>query len=93
MIKVIARCVVKEESIQTYKEIAAELVRETMKEEGVISYDLYQDINDPQVLTFIEEWESEEALELHTKTSHYQKLVPQLDQFRQEKQLNIYKLA
>ena len=93
MIKVIARCVVKQESLEDYKRIAAQLVAETMKEEGVISYDLYQDIHHPQILTFIEEWESEKALENHGKTPHYQRLVPQLDEFRLEKQVDIYRPA
>lgn len=46
------------------------LIGPTRKEEGCISYELYQDINNPGKFTFIENWESKEHLDVHSKTPH-----------------------
>jgi quinol monooxygenase YgiN len=39
-------------------------------EAGCISYRLYEDTENSNELVFIEEWESDEALQLHFKTAH-----------------------
>ena len=52
------------------KSICLGLIEPTRKEEGCISYELYQDINNPGKFTFIENWESNEHLDVHMKTPH-----------------------
>jgi len=61
MVKVVAKSKVKTNELEKYKELVKFLIDETRKEEGCVSYDLFQDINDPSTLTFIEEWKDEEA--------------------------------
>ena len=39
-------------------------------EDGCISYRFYLDIEDPSKAFLFEEWESQEALDAHGKTSH-----------------------
>jgi quinol monooxygenase YgiN len=39
-------------------------------ETGCISYRLYEDTENSNALVFIEEWETDEALQLHFKTAH-----------------------
>ena len=91
MITVVAKAIYKEEKITKAKELIEELVQETLKEKGCISYKLFQDINDSRVLTLIEEWEDEESLERHSKSPHYTQLVPLIKDLRIDSQLNIYK--
>jgi len=52
------------------KSVCLGLIEPTRKEEGCISYDLYQDITNPGKFTFIENWESKEHLDIHLKTPH-----------------------
>ncbi|SHJ19838.1 Quinol monooxygenase YgiN [Lutispora thermophila DSM 19022] len=91
MIKVVSKHYVKENKIQEFVENAARMVEATRKEEGCISYGLFQDDNDPKILTFIEEWESKEALEKHKTTEHFTNIVPILKKLDEKPgELNIY---
>ena len=47
------------------------LTTATRTEPGCIKYELHQDLSDETHLTFIEEWENEEALKLHFQTEHF----------------------
>jgi len=82
MIKVVAGNTVKKEKIEEFILLAQKLVEATNKyDEGCIHYELYQDINNPQVLTFIEEWESMDALNKHMDADHFKEIVPKLGAF------------
>jgi len=53
---------------------------------------LFQDENDPKILTFIEEWEDKEALEKHKTTEHFKSVVPFLKTLDERPgDLNTYK--
>lgn len=95
MIKVVAKNTVKKEKIDEFIALAEKLVEATNRyDKGCIHYDLYQDMDNPQVLTFIEEWESMEALDQHMAADHFKELVPKLGAFADDpKELHIYKRA
>ncbi|MDD3169818.1 MAG: putative quinol monooxygenase [Eubacteriales bacterium] len=79
MIKVVANNLVKEEKTGEFLALAKKLTEATNKlDEGCIHYDLYRDINNPRLFTFIEEWENMEALTKHFAAAHFIELVPQL---------------
>ncbi|HPW41662.1 MAG TPA: putative quinol monooxygenase, partial [Bacillota bacterium] len=65
MIKVVAKSFAKPDKLDKILKLSAEMVEKTVKEEGCIKYELFQDIKAPEVLVIIEEWESEEALSRH----------------------------
>ncbi|HZK96880.1 MAG TPA: antibiotic biosynthesis monooxygenase [Prolixibacteraceae bacterium] len=52
------------------KSVCLGLIEPTRKEEGCISYDLYQDTTIPGRFTFIENWKSKEHLDVHLKSPH-----------------------
>jgi quinol monooxygenase YgiN len=52
------------------KKVCLGLIEPTRKEEGCISYELYQDINNPGKFTFLENWKSKDHLDVHLKTPH-----------------------
>jgi len=82
MIKVVANNTVKKDRLGEFIALAEKLVEATNKnDEGCIHYDLYQDLNNPQLLTFIEEWESMDALDNHMAAAHFKELVPKLGAF------------
>lgn len=95
MIKVVAKCIVNENSIDEFKETAAGLVAETRaKDQGCLSYELFQDIKDSKILTFIEEYENIEALKSHGRAAHFQTIFPKLEALCTAKvEISIYKPA
>jgi len=52
------------------KAVCMGLIEPTRKEDGCISYDLYQDTTNPGKFTFIENWQSQEHLDVHLQTPH-----------------------
>jgi len=52
------------------KSVCLGLIEPTRKENGCISYELYQDTVNPGKFTFIENWESKAHLDVHLKTPH-----------------------
>ena len=46
---------------------------------GCLSCRLYQDLENRNVLTLIEEWESQEALDRHVRSDHYRKILAVMD--------------
>jgi quinol monooxygenase YgiN len=92
MLTLTAKCKVKVDKCDDFLKLAKELVEETKKEEGCISYTLLQDVNDSGIITFLEQWKDEEALVFHGKTEHFKSIVPQLSNMQvEETKVNIYK--
>lgn len=78
MIKVIAQQFIKPEHMETVAPLYRQIVEETIKEPGCISYVLHQDINDPTHFVFIEEWKDQAALDIHMNSPHYTTIIPQI---------------
>ena len=71
-VRVLARITVRPDKIEELTSILRSLVRETRKEHGCISYQLLQNKADPGDFTFVEEWESDSAIDAHFITAHMQ---------------------
>ena len=71
MIIVIAHIVLKDGAKEEFTKAALTCVRETRKENGNISYSLLMSAENPNSCTFVEEWQTPEALEAHSKAPHY----------------------
>lgn len=92
MIRVVAKGKLKQGvKLEEYLTLARELVTETNKEEGCISYALHEDINDPTIVTMIEKWVDEEAIEQHNSSEHVRKIVPGLRKLRESTEINLYR--
>ncbi|MEK5040378.1 putative quinol monooxygenase [Sporosarcina sp. FSL K6-3457] len=92
MIKVVAKAKLKPGvKVEDYLRIAKEVISETRKEKGCITYTLHEDINDPTILTMLEEWDNEEALHQHNKSEHVLKIVPELRKLRESTEINLYR--
>ena len=64
MIRVVCKAKLKPGvNIEEYLNVARKVVEETRKEEGCIMYTLNEDVNDPSIMTNIEEWENQDALD------------------------------
>lgn len=92
MLTVVAKAIVKEEKIEEFKKYADEIIKETRKEEGNISYNLYEDSKNSNILTFIEFWRSEEDLQKHFNSKHFKEILPKMEELQKSKtEINIYK--
>lgn len=92
MIKVVAKSYAKEDKLDKILELSREMVENTVKEEGCIKYELFQDLKDSRVMIIIEEWESEEALNRHIVSEHFKRIIPLLNVLREKpSEMNICK--
>lgn len=90
MITITSKWTLKDNKKEEFIKIAKELIEESNKECGCISYDLYEDINDDKIVTFIEVWESSSHLDEHGKTEHFTRIVPILRELKIDSCMNIY---
>ncbi len=85
IMKLIAKKLIKEGKVEEAIKLYEELVNLSRKEEGCISYDLYQDESDSRILAVIEEWENQDVLDKHSNSEHFTRLVPMIGQLTEEK--------
>ncbi|MDR1616793.1 MAG: antibiotic biosynthesis monooxygenase [Syntrophomonadaceae bacterium] len=71
MLLVTAKLKVKEGKQKEFIGQTKDLLENTRKEEGNISYNLFNETDDETRFIFVEEWESDEALKAHTKAPHF----------------------
>jgi len=64
---------IKEERIDAFIKATIENQKESVKEEGVIRFDVLQGKDDPTSFMFYEVYKTEVAVEEHTKTKHFNK--------------------
>jgi quinol monooxygenase YgiN len=64
-IHVVALIVPKPGKRNEVRNVLLELREATRREEGCIQYDLLEETNNPTDFTFVERWESREALDAH----------------------------
>lgn len=91
MLKIVAKSLIKENELEKAIILYKELVNETLKEDGCISYELLQNINNKNMLVIVEEWENDTSFEAHKISEHFTRIVPQISNIRQNSEINILK--
>lgn len=71
MIVMIARNFIQEGKKGEFVEAVRELICESRKEPGCLSYDLCQDPREENTLIFVERWRDEESIEAHRTAPHF----------------------
>lgn len=69
------------EQKQKFLNEISELIKESRKEEGCLSYQLYQAITDENSFVMVEKWENQQAIELHNKMSHLQNFAEKVPNY------------
>jgi quinol monooxygenase YgiN len=77
-LRVVARIKARAETVSEVRELLSSLVEPTRKELGCITYELLQNTKDATDFTFVEEWESDEALASHLASDHLKAIGPRL---------------
>ena len=78
MIKIIARRLVREECVEEYLRMTAELVAKSQAEAGCVTYTLNRCTENPRLFSFIEIWKDQAAIEAHNASEHFTRIVPRL---------------
>jgi PTH1 family peptidyl-tRNA hydrolase len=69
---VIARLAINKQSGEEFQKLVAEIVAQSQKEEGCLSYNVYTDFGN-EVFTYVfwEDYKNEAALENHNNSAHF----------------------
>lgn len=78
MLKVIAHNYIRPDAIDTVMPLYRELVEKTLREPLCVEYVLFVDQQDPGHFVFVETWPDRAALEIHSATEHFTRLVPMI---------------
>lgn len=94
MIVIVAKNFIAEGKTDEFKALTKSLIAASRKEEGCISYSLFENIHDKNILTFIEEWKSEEAIQIHNNSPHFTSIVPLLGPLTEKpSDVNLYEIV
>ncbi len=84
MITIISDNIITQQKQQLFLSIVKQLVEESRKEKGCISYTLHQNTENPLHFCIMEQWEDENAIQQHNQTNHFKTLVPQMKDCREK---------
>ncbi|WP_153715947.1 putative quinol monooxygenase [Eikenella corrodens] len=71
MITVVAQFEVKPAELDKFLQHCDELIAETRKENGCLSYHLYQNTQQSNQVSFIELWQNQAVLDTHSASAHF----------------------
>lgn len=74
-VTVVAKLTVREDSIEPVRAELLKMIAPTRQEEGCIEYRLHQDLENPAVFIFYENWQNMEFLIKHLNSQHFQEYV------------------
>lgn len=78
-IRVVARFIALPDQVEQLKSLLLSVIEPSRQDAGCIQYELLQNQADPTDFTFVEEWESNDLLDLHLAAPHIQTALPQLE--------------
>lgn len=79
MIIVTLRMTVQPDMRYAFMESIRGMLEPTRLERGCISYCLYEDIENKNTFTLVEEWKTRDDLEKHVRTDNYRRLLDLMD--------------
>lgn len=74
-VTVVAKLTVREDSIEPVRVELLKMIAPTRREEGCIEYRLHQEMENPAVFIFYENWQNMECLTQHLNSQHFQEYV------------------
>lgn len=75
MIVLHARIPVRPDKREDFLAAVPPVVSATREEEGNISYECFESTESQNLFIFVEQWQSQQALEAHTQTEHFKGLL------------------
>ena len=81
MINIVEDFTVRKQDKEKLLEAARELTIQSRKEPGNVSYALYEQIDDPYHMSFIERWQDQAAVDRHLATEHFNRICAQISNY------------
>jgi quinol monooxygenase YgiN len=81
MILVIGRYSVDPAQREAFLTFARQLVPRERQTPGCLAFDIYEDVTTPNAYLMMEQWESEEALDMHTSSEEFEQNDSALNAF------------
>ncbi len=78
-LRIIATITAKSDYADQIRQTLENLVTESRKEAGNLSYLLCQDVRQANVFTVLEEWKSQEAIDIHNRSAHFLHFLNAID--------------
>jgi quinol monooxygenase YgiN len=75
MVIVIARFRPRPDSLDEFIWLLEDVQEASRGEAGCVNYDFFRSISDPMSFVAVEEWDSQESLEVHLRTEHVARLI------------------
>jgi quinol monooxygenase YgiN len=74
-------------------EVIRRMLEPTRVEQGCLGFHFYQDVEERNAFTFLEEWESTDDLEAHMRTESFRELLAVMDLLIEPPRLNIHTVS
>ncbi|MDR1396612.1 MAG: antibiotic biosynthesis monooxygenase [Desulfarculales bacterium] len=84
MIVIIAKTTLKEGKKQDFIDASRDLAEKTRREEGCVSYEVYEDLSGRGGMIIFEKWRDQACLDAHLATAHYLAWKEAAGSFRHE---------
>jgi quinol monooxygenase YgiN len=75
MLIIHVRAIIKPESREAFLTAARDVIAQTREEPGSLSYSCYEDISEPNVFVFYEEWRAQADIDAHLAKPYTQALL------------------
>ena len=86
MVRLIVKSYLRPECLEKAAPLYREMLEKTRKEDGCIQYDLFTDVKDETCYVFVECWESQARLDAHIASEHFQRIIPQINEFKDDRE-------
>jgi quinol monooxygenase YgiN len=93
MIIVILRVLLPSEKLDEAIRTVRSLLGSTRVQPGCISCRFYQDTEEANVLTLVEEWESQDALDHHIRSDEYRKILAVMDMANERPEIRFHTVS
>lgn len=90
-LSIVAIFTIKPEFEQAFRTEFKKIVDASRNEAGCVRYDLNQDVKDPSIYVFTETWASQQAIDEHNATTHFQHFKAFIDGKLANRQVHIIK--
>ena len=88
-VTIVARIKAKRKYAERVKQELAGLIAPTRREQGCLTYDLYQNVDDRSLFLFHEIWESQALLEEHWKSDHLKVYRQATEEMIEEREISV----
>ncbi|MCD7938498.1 MAG: antibiotic biosynthesis monooxygenase [Tannerellaceae bacterium] len=90
MITIVAKAFVKEGKRDEFIQAVQPMIAGSQAEEGNISYTLFEDLDNKNILTFIEQWKDLAAINYHNNSTHFQAGVSAISDLIEDMEIRKY---